>query len=175
MKTIRVTPGARVVDVEITPVAFRDPPLLNAVGVHEPFALRSVVEVVTDAGVYGLGESYGDLPHLQRLQRAAGELVGLDVFDLPDLRRRVLRSLSTDDGQGGHGMSGMVTGSATADRVFSPFEVAALDLQGKVLGRPVTHLLGGAVRPPVPYSAYLFYKWAGHPRAPDHETGASLD
>jgi glucarate dehydratase len=171
----RPTDGARVTRVEITPVAFRDPPLLNAVGVHEPYALRSVVQVHTDSGPYGLGESYGDLPHLARLRRAAEELVGLDVFDLPGLRQRVLRSLSADDGRGGHGMSGMVTGSATADRVFSPFEVAALDLQGKLLGRPVSDLLGGAVRPAVPYSAYLFYKWAGHPGGPDDEWGAALD
>jgi glucarate dehydratase len=169
------TDGVRVTGVEITPVAFRDPPLLNAVGVHEPFALRSVVQVHTDAGEYGLGESYGDLPHLARLRRAAEELVGLDVFDLPGLRQRVLRSLSADDGRGGHGMSGMVTSSATADRVLSPFEVAALDLQGKLLGRPVSDLLGGAVRPAVPYSAYLFYKWAGHPGGPDDEWGAALD
>src|SRR5687768_2469143 len=88
------TDGARVTGVQITPVAFRDPPLLNAVGVHEPWALRSVIELVTDSGAYGLGESYGDLPHLRRLERAAAELVGVDVFDLPGLRRRVLTSLS---------------------------------------------------------------------------------
>ena len=170
-----LTDGGRDVRVQITPVAFRDPPLLNAVGVHEPFALRSVVELVTDSGAYGLGESYGDLPHLQRLERAAAELVGLDVFDLPGLRRRVATSLSSDDGRGGHGMSGMVTGSGTLDRVFSPFEVAALDLQGKLLGRPVSDLLGGPVRGAVPFSAYLFYKWAGHPGAPDDEWGAALD
>jgi glucarate dehydratase len=172
---LRATDGARVTRVEVTPVAFRDPPLLNAVGVHEPYALRSVVQVHTDAGATGLGESYGDLPHLARLRRAAEELVGLDVFDLPGLRQRVLRSLSADDGRGGHGMSGMVTGSATTDRVFSPFEVAALDLQGRLLGRPVSDLLGGAVRPAVPYSGYLFYKWAGHPGGPDDEWGAALD
>ena len=169
------TDGARVVRIVITPVAFRDPPLLNAVGVHEPFALRSVVELVTDAGVYGLGESYGDLPHLERLQRAAAELTDLDVFDLPGLRRRVATSLATDDGLGGHGMSGMVTGSATLDRVLSPFEVAALDAQGKLLGRPVSDLLGGAVRSAVPFSAYLFYKWAGHPGHADDSWGAALD
>jgi L-alanine-DL-glutamate epimerase-like enolase superfamily enzyme len=42
---------------------------------------------------------------------------------------------------------------------FSPFEVACLDVQGKLLGRPVSDLLGGAVRDSVPFSAYLFYKW----------------
>ncbi|NUR85693.1 MAG: glucarate dehydratase, partial [Nonomuraea sp.] len=48
-------------EVRVTPVAFRDPPLLNAAGVHEPWALRTVVEVVSAEGVYGLGETYGDL------------------------------------------------------------------------------------------------------------------
>jgi glucarate dehydratase len=84
-------------------------------------------------------------------------------------------SLAADSGIGGHGMSGMVTGSATADRVLSPFEVAALDVQGKLVGRPVSDLLGGAVRDAVPYSAYLFYKWAGHPGDPDDSWGAALD
>ncbi len=34
--------------------------------------------------------------------------------------------------------------------------------------RPVSDLLGGKVRDAVPFSAYLFYKWAAHPgRQPD--------
>jgi glucarate dehydratase len=31
--------------VRVTPIAFRDPPLLNAAGIHEPYALRSIIEV----------------------------------------------------------------------------------------------------------------------------------
>lgn len=147
-----------ITDVVITPVAFRDLPLLNSVGVHEPFALRTVVEVVTADGTYGLGESYGDLPHLERMRRAATGLVGIDVHDTHAMYRAVVASLASDDGLGGHGMSGVVTGSATPDRVFSPFEVAALDIQGKLAGVPVSDLLGGAVRDRVAYSAYLFYK-----------------
>src|SRR5699024_5695284 len=46
--------------IVVTPVAFPDPPLLNTVGVHEPYALRTVVEVVTSDGIIGLGETYGD-------------------------------------------------------------------------------------------------------------------
>lgn len=159
----------------MTPVAFRDLPLLNTVGVHEPFALRAVVEVVTEDGTYGLGETYGDLPHVARLERAAALMVGLDVHDTHAMLRAVVSSLRSDDGLGGHGMSGMVTGSSTADRVLSPFEVAALDVQGKLAGVPVSDLLGGAVRDRVSYSAYLFYKWAGHPGQPDDAWGAALD
>ena len=72
-------------------------------------------------------------------------------------------------------MGGMVMTSSTADRVLSPFEVAALDIQGKLAGVPVSDLLGGAVRDRVSYTAYLFYKWAGHPGQDDDSWGAALD
>jgi glucarate dehydratase len=45
----------------------------------------------------------------------------------------------------------------------SAVEVACLDAQGRLLGRPVTDLLGGRVRDSVPFAAYLFYKWGEHP------------
>jgi glucarate dehydratase len=166
---------ARITGVTITPVAFKDPPLLNTVGVHEPFALRAIVEVHTDAGVSGVGETYGDAGHLARLDLAAAALPGTDVFNINELRSRVAAALQRDTVQGGHGMSGMVTGSSTTDRVLSPFDVAALDIQGKLLGRPVSDLLGGAVRDVVQFSGYLFYKWAGHPGQEDDSWGAALD
>ncbi|MFC8568038.1 glucarate dehydratase family protein [Streptomyces sp. NPDC057245] len=164
----------RIVDVTVTPVAFRDPPLLNSVGVHEPYALRTVVEITTESGVSGVGESYGGTLHLERLRRTAAGLDGLDVWNLNDLNARARRALGTDT-TGGDGMAGMVTGSSTVDRVVSPFDVACMDVQGKLVGRPVSDLLGGAVRPAVPYSAYLFYKWAGHPGQEDDDWGAALD
>ncbi|QUH03916.1 glucarate dehydratase [Saccharopolyspora erythraea] len=165
----------RIADVAITPVAFQDPPLLNAVGVHEPFAIRAIVEIRTDEGLSGLGETYGDTKHLERLGRAAELVAGTDVWDLNALAARVRGSLEGDSGAGGHGMAGMVTNSSTADAVFSPFEVACLDIQGKATGLPVSSLLGGAVRDRVDYSAYLFYKWAGHPGAEPDPWGAALD
>jgi glucarate dehydratase len=164
-----------VTGVTITPVAFADPPLLNTVGVHEPYALRAIVQLHTDAGVTGLGETYGDAAHVARLRMAANALTDADPFNINDLRTRVAQALAADSTQGGHGMSGMVTGSSTSDRVLSPFDVAALDIQGKLLGLPVSALLGGAVREAVPFSGYLFYKWAGHPGLGDDEWGAALD
>lgn len=161
--------------VRITPVAFSDPPLLNTVGVHEPYALRAVVEVETASGEIGLGETYGDEPHLHRLRLAADAITGLSVFDTNTMRSRVAAALTGDPSTGGHGMSGMVTGSATADRVLSPFDVAALDAQGRLTGRSVSDLLGGAVRPRVDFSGYLFYKWAGHPGAQPDRWGEALD
>ncbi|MFB6783755.1 glucarate dehydratase family protein [Streptomyces sp. NPDC056352] len=167
--------AAAITAIRITPVAFHDPALLNAVGVHEPYALRAIVEVETDAGVSGLGETYADEAHLERLYLVADAAVGLDVFVLNTLFARARAVLTGDSGSDGHGLTGMISTSSTVDRVSSPFEVACLDVQGKLLGRPVSDLLGGAVREAVPFSAYLFYKWAAHPGSEPDGWGEALD
>jgi glucarate dehydratase len=161
----------RITGVTITPVAFADPPLLNSVGVHEPFALRAVIEVATDVGLTGLGETYADEKHLAALRAAAAAIVGADVYHTEDVYRRVqgINPAETTIS------SGLIGHSAATDRVFSPFEVACLDIQGKAAGLPVADLLGGAVRDEVPFSAYLFYKWAGHPGADADDWGEALD
>ncbi|KAL4872829.1 hypothetical protein BDV12DRAFT_161593 [Aspergillus spectabilis] len=168
--------GAIIKDIVITPVAFHDMPLLNSVGVHEPFALRSIIEVITEE-TYGLGESYGDSAHLDRLQKAADQIKAsaLAIYDTNTIYQVCVTSLTDDVTKGGDGMAGMVTTASVADKVFSPFEVACLDIQGKLAGIPVSDLLGGRVRGNVQYSAYLFYKWAGHPGHPDDEYGAALN
>jgi glucarate dehydratase len=165
----------RISKVTVTPVAFADPPLLNAVGVHEPFALRAIVEVHTDAGLEGLGETYADEQHLQALNAAAAAIVGADVYHTEDIYRRV-QGVITQEARSTQVASGLTGNNAAVDRVFSPFEVACLDIQGKIANRPVSDLLGGAVRDTVPFSAYLFYKWAAHPDAePVDPYGEALD
>jgi glucarate dehydratase len=163
--------GIRITHVTITPVAFADPPLLNSVGVHEPFALRAIIEVETDAGLTGLGETYADEKHLAALRVVGEAIVGADVYQTQEIYWRVLGIAPADTTIA----SGLIGDSAAADRVFAPFEVACLDIQGKAAGRPVADLLGGAVRAQVPFSAYLFYKWAGHPGAPVDGYGPALD
>jgi glucarate dehydratase len=64
---------------------------------------------------------------------------------------------------------------SAADRVFAAFEVALLDLQGRSLGVPVHALLGGPARDRVPFAAYLFYKWAGHPGQEPDAWGEARD
>jgi glucarate dehydratase len=161
--------------VRVTPVAFRDPPLLNSVGVHQPFAIRSIIEVDTSDGVTGLGESYGDAGHLARLRRVGDELIGLDVFATNEMLTRTSRALHGVVGADRHGLTGAISGAGTVLRTYAAFEVAALDIQGKMLGRPVVDLLGGAVRTTVPFSAYLFYKWAAHPGEAPDRFGEALD
>lgn len=51
---------------------------------HEPFGLRSVVEVIGANGTVELGETYGDAPVLDLLTRVKDSMVGLSAFDLAE-------------------------------------------------------------------------------------------
>jgi glucarate dehydratase len=161
-------------EVRATPIAFPDPPLLNAAGVHQPWALRTIVEVDCGDGLIGLGETYGDAPHLALVRRAAAHVVGLDPFHTTEILAAVRRALGGVDAPDKHGLTGMSTQDKTALRVFSPLEVACLDVAGQAIGRPVHDLLGGPVRDRVPFSAYLFYKYAAHPGHEPDSFGEAL-
>ncbi|WP_421407269.1 glucarate dehydratase family protein [Agrobacterium tumefaciens] len=149
----------RIAEIHLTPVAIPDRPLLNCKGVHQPHALRTVIEVICDDGTVGLGESYGSIKALDGLRRAAPALIGLDPFHLHELKSRVITALP---GSGGINAKSAVADHKLTDVVASAFEVPCLDIQGKLLGRPVSDLLGGAIRTSVPFSAYLFFKFAAH-------------
>ncbi len=161
--------------VRVTPVAMKDPPLLNSNGMHEPFALRAIIECETGDGLIGLGETYGELKHFARLRSAAEMLIGLDPFSVHELHRRVAVALGE---QLAHAEVRTSHYSRAVEETFAAFEVACFDLQGKRIGRPVSDLLGGAVRAAVPYSAYLFYRYGEHPIAPGYgpdDWGEALD
>jgi glucarate dehydratase len=164
-----------ILHIEVTPVAFPDPPLLNSSGVHEPWAIRTVVEVRCGDGLSGLGEGYGDEEFLVQVRQAATALIGLSPFDTNGLRSRIAATVGAVDTPDAHGLLGPSSAERSLARVVSIFEVAFLDLQGQAIGRPVYELLGGKVRDEVPFAAYLFYKWAGHPGAEPDEWGAALD
>lgn len=151
----------KIVAVRVTPIAIKDPPLLNAAGVHEAYGLRSIIEVEGADGNIGLGETYGDAPVLDLLLKTRGSLVGLSPFDVNGLWARVLAQAPTVQAAGAVEME-LAPGSLGSNLVnsaFSAFEVAFLDLQARTLGIALVELLGGAVRSKVAYSAYLFYKW----------------
>jgi glucarate dehydratase len=156
----------RITRVVVTPIAFRDPPLLNSWGVHEPLALRSIVRL--EAGdVVAYGEGSGELEFLEALRTLAPLLTGMSPFEVNRLRRLVEATVPASR-------------PYVREVAFSILEVAFLDAQGRLTGTPVVDLLGGRARDRVPFSGYLFYKWsahrtpAGEELAPD-EWGAALD
>jgi len=160
----------RIVAVRVTPIAFRDGPLLNAAGIHEPWALRAIVEFETSDGRVGISETYGDEPMLRVLDQARALVIGLSPFDLNRMEQRVRATIRPSPGAIEFELAPGSHTAKNAAKVTSTFEVAMLDLQGQIVGAPVVDLLGGAVRDAVPYSAYLFFKYAEHidkPFAPD--------
>jgi glucarate dehydratase len=152
----------RIANVRVTPIAFRDGPLLNAAGIHEPWALRAIVELETSDGRVGISETYGDEPMLRVLNQARSLVAGLSPFDLSRMEERVRASVRPDPGAIEFELAPGSHTAKNAAKVTSALEVAMLDLQGQIVGAPVVDLLGGAVRDAVPYSAYLFFKYAEH-------------
>lgn len=144
--------------IEITPIAITDPPLLNAAGLHAPWALRTVVEVVTRDNIRGVSEIPGNVETNQALESVGELLSGQDPFQLNRIRDLIARRLGSE--------STAERGDAPWDQrkqvhIFSAIEVACLDIAGKITGRPVCDLLGGRFRDRVPFAAYLFYKHGG--------------
>lgn len=150
--------GPRIKDILITPIAIVDPPLLNAAGLHAPYALRIILEIITDDQISGISEIPGTSDIEQALYEAKKLLIGQDVFQLNQIRAILSERFGSE--------SPMARGEAPWDQrklvhIFSSVEVACMDIMGKVLGRPIVDLLGGKMRESVPFSAYLFYKYEG--------------
>jgi glucarate dehydratase len=165
-----MTRDITVTQVRITPIAFRDGPLLNAAGIHEPWALRAIVELETSDGRVGISETYGDEPMLRVLEQAKALVIGLSPFDLNRMEERVRAAIKPSPGAVEFELAPGSHTAKNAAKVISTLEVALLDLQGQIVGAPIVDLLGGKVRDAVPYSAYLFFKYAEHidkPYAPD--------
>jgi glucarate dehydratase len=147
----------KIVEMRIVPIAVADPPLRSAFGLHAPYALRTIVQLKTDDGLTGLGETYGGSIPLRDLEAARPRILGQDPYRLTRLEEAIV---------------GDPTAARNEERpwearlslpvqTFSPIEVACYDIIGKATGRPVADLLGGRYRDQVPFSAYLFYKHAG--------------
>lgn len=150
--------GPRIREVIITPIAIVDPPLLNAAGLHAPYALRTIVELVTDDGILGISEIPGNSAIDEELRDAVRLLIGKDVFQLNEIRQVLINRFGTE--------TAAERGETPWDQrklvhIFSAIEVACMDIIGKVTNRPVVDLLGGKLRDRVPFSAYLFYKYEG--------------
>jgi len=150
----------KIVEFRITPIAVADPPLLNCAGLHAPYALRTIIELVSEDGITGASETHGGERLLAQFEHVRSAVIGRDAWDLARLSRAVEEQLAPVPGETPVVMP-RESVSVVASRIFGAIEVAALDLIGKATGVPVCELLGGRVRDEVHFSAYLFYKLAG--------------
>lgn len=115
--------------------------LLHSSGRHPGYFMRTVLELITDEGLVGLGEVGGG-DQRAALKRLLPRIQGLDPFHLELVKARTLRSVYY----------------LSNARLYAAIEMACLDLQGKALGRPMSDLLGGRVRERVAFIGYLFWR-----------------
>lgn len=116
--------------------------LRHNTGVHPGYFIRTILELVTDEGIVGLGEVGGG-DQSGALLKLKPRIIGLDPFHLEIIKLKVLRSI--------YYMSNA--------RLYAAIEMACLDIQGKAAGRPMSDLLGGSVRDSIPMIGYLFWRY----------------
>jgi glucarate dehydratase len=134
----------KITGLRVTPIALPDPPLLAASGCHGPYFLRNIVQVETDAGITGVGETRGGQSTTDALNKARDVVLGRNAFAY---RAFAPRLLALDPG------------------CYAGVELACLDACGRATGRRLCELLGGPVRDEVEFAAYLFYRYAAdHPK-----------
>ncbi len=110
-----------------------------------------LVKVVTDSGMFGIGEAYRGAGTLDWIRKIKKEIIGEDPLQIDVLWHKMM-----DEGSGADARSGTLTGA------ISGIESALWDLAGKVLNVPVFTLLGGKFR-----DKLLIYHDTGSPNTPD--------
>lgn len=148
-----------IADLKVHSVAVADPPLRSSYGRHQPYALRTILELVGENGVVGINETYGGEEPARALRAIRGQLLGRDAWRVGGFLSPLVEGPGGDRSQTYH-----VPGENPLDattRTYAAIEMACLDLIGKTIGQPVCDLVGGRVRDEVPFSAYPFYKHAG--------------
>lgn len=148
----------KIVDIRATTIAMPlEAPLRHAGGAHWGRFIRTIVEVVTDTGVIGLGELGGGGESAEAAVRGLlPYLKGHDPLQLEQLRWKIMNP----------------TASLYNNRsqVHAAIEMACMDAAGKHLGIRACDLLGGAIREKVPFATYLFYRLANETTGKGGET-----
>jgi glucarate dehydratase len=116
--------------------------LRHNTGVHPGYFMRTILELITDEGIVGLGEVGGG-DQRGALQKLKPRILGMDPFHLELIKIKVLRSVYY----------------ISNSRLYAAIEMACLDIQGKVLGRPMSDLIGGSIRSEIPMIGYLFWRY----------------
>ncbi|HZL87193.1 MAG TPA: enolase C-terminal domain-like protein [Pirellulaceae bacterium] len=136
--------GLKIKAVTITPIALPDPPLLAASGCHGPYFLRNIVEIQTDGGIVGIGETHGGQRVTDGLVKARDHIVGQSALAYRRFAAPVLE---------------------IGRSVYAGVELACLDAVGRATGLRLCDLLGGPVRDEIEFAAYLFFRYAAdHPK-----------
>ena len=66
----------RIREYRIHSIAMADPPLRSSYGLHQPYALRNVIELESEDGIIGIAETYGGEQPAAALEAIRQQVVG---------------------------------------------------------------------------------------------------
>jgi len=136
----------KIIAIKMTPVTVpMEAPLRWSLGV-EIGTSRTIVEVLTDEGIVGLGETYGGKATVEALESVKHFVVGQDPFQFEKVLKRLQVFCISYE-------------TLVPPHVIAAIDMACLDIMGKALNRPVCDLIGGRYREEIAFSAYLFFRY----------------
>ena len=105
---------------------------------------RTLIQVHTDEGITGIGETRGDDGIEENIQQMAAKLKGEDPFNIENILERFhMKSYF----QGYFGLAAV-----------AGIEIALWDIIAKKADRPLCDMIGGRYRTEVPFSGYIFFR-----------------
>lgn len=138
----------KIVEIRATPVTVpMEAPLRWSMGI-ETGTTRTIIEMITDEGIVGLGETYGGHRTVQEIKFAEQFIRGMDPTKYALITSKLQSFRISYE-------------SNIPMHVIGGLEMACWDVMGKVYNRPVADLLGGATRDHVEFAAYLFWRYRG--------------
>ena len=72
----------RITALRVHAIAIGDPPLRSSYGLHAPFALRTILELESAAGVVGISEAHGGEANARKFESLRDRVVGADPWQL---------------------------------------------------------------------------------------------
>ncbi len=137
----------RIAEVNCTPIFVPlESPTRSSLG-RRTGTYRTIVELRTDEGITGIGETLGGVPTTYLITRMVNQVRGEDPFRIEGLLHRI-RKLPYFYGYNGF-------------MAMAGIEMACWDIIGKAANQPVANLLGGIERTVIPVSGYVFARETG--------------
>jgi len=153
----------KIIDIKATPVTVQmEAPLRWSMGV-EVGTTRTIVELMTDEGITGIGETYGGASVAATIMNQCKAIVkGEDPAEVGKIASKFAPYFE------------IPYETSIPPHAFAGVEMACWDAVGKALDKPVCSLLGGATRKEIPFISYLFYRYEGKDRIPPIDSADSM-